>query len=225
MEYNPQTEMFETEQSTWGEAEWSGEGEGEFEGEWSGESTSEVFNEAEQMELAAELLEVRDEAELDRFLGSIFKKAAQAVGQIASSPIGKALGGVLKGVAKRALPLAGTALGTFVGGPLGAQIGGGLASAAGSALGLEQQELNQEDREFEGAKQFVKVAGEALKSAAASPRAADPGTVAQRAVMAAVQQHAPGLLQPAQMGSSVRTGRPRSGRWIRKGRNLVILDC
>ena len=28
MEYNPQTETYETEQSTWGETEWSGEGEG-----------------------------------------------------------------------------------------------------------------------------------------------------------------------------------------------------
>ena len=99
------------------------------------------------------LLEVRDEAELDRFLGSIFKKAAKAVGGIVSSPIGKALGGVLKGVAQKALPLAGTAAGAFFGGPLGAQIGGEWAPAAGKAVGLELQELNQEDREYEGAKQ------------------------------------------------------------------------
>src|SRR5262245_12892215 len=237
MEYNPQTETYETEQSTWGETEWSGENtgewagegesEGEWSGEWSGEGAYEVFNEAEQMELAAELLEVRDEAELDRFLGSIFKKAAKAVGGIAKSPIGKALGGVLKGVAKKALPLAGTAAGAFFGGPLGAQIGGGLASAAGKALGLELQELSQEDREFEGAKQFVKVAGEALKNAASAPTAANPGAVAQKAVVSAVQQLAPGLLQQGQgqTGSGGRPGRARSGRWVRKGRNIVILDC
>ena len=101
MEYNPQTETYETEQSTWGETEWSGESESEggFSGEWSGE----VFNESEVMELAAELLEVRDEAELDRFLGDFLKKAVRTVGNIAKSPIGKAIGGVLKTVAKKAL--------------------------------------------------------------------------------------------------------------------------
>src|SRR5262249_27963464 len=98
MEYNPQTEAYETEQSTWGETEWSGEstgewsGEGEteneFSGEWSGESAYEVFTESEIMELAAELLEVRDEGELDRFLGSFLKKAIRTVGNIAKSPIG-----------------------------------------------------------------------------------------------------------------------------------------
>ena len=38
--------------------------------EFSGE-LQEVFNEGEQMELAAELLEVRDEQELNHFLGNL----------------------------------------------------------------------------------------------------------------------------------------------------------
>ena len=74
------------------------------------------------------------------------------------SPIGQAVGGVLKGVAKKALPIAGGALGAYFGGPLGAKIGSGLAPAAGSALGLELEALSQEDREFEGGKQFVRFA-------------------------------------------------------------------
>lgn len=110
----------------------------------------EVFNESEVMELAAELLEVTNEAELDRFLGNLIKKAGSALGKVVKSPIGQAVGGVLKGVAKKALPIAGGALGAYFGGPLGAKIGSGLASAAGSALGLELETLNQEDREFEG---------------------------------------------------------------------------
>ena len=140
-EYNPETEAFETEQF-------------EYEAPWSGE----VFSEAELMELAAEFLEVRDEAELDLFLGSLIKKAGQAIGQVVKSPIGKAIGGVLKGVAKQALPIAGTALGAYFGGPLGAKVGSGLASMAGKALGLELEGLSLEDQEFEGAKQFVKFA-------------------------------------------------------------------
>ena len=101
-EFNPEMGSFETEQYEgeqfeneqfeqfeYGEAEWG-----------------EVFNEGEVMELAAELLEVTNEAELDRFLGKLIKKAGSALGKVVKSPIGQAVGGVLKGVAKKALPIA-----------------------------------------------------------------------------------------------------------------------
>ena len=45
--------------------------------------------------------------------------------------------GVLKPLAKAALPIAGRALGAFVGGPVGGMIDGKLASAAGRMFGLE----------------------------------------------------------------------------------------
>jgi uncharacterized protein (DUF697 family) len=195
--------------------------------EFAGE-TQELFNEAEQLELAAELLEVRDEQELDRFLGNLIRKAGRVVSQIARSPIGQSLGGVLKGVARKALPLAGTALGGFVGGPLGTQIGSGLASMAGNALGLEAETLNQEDREFEGAKQFVRLAGAAIQNAASAVQSGDPGAAAQSAVAQAAQTLAPGLLQntgpggrPSSGGGLATTG--RSGRWIRRGNRIVLL--
>ena len=41
-----------------------------------------------KMELAAELLGVASEAELDRFLGDLIKKAGRAVGQFVKSPVG-----------------------------------------------------------------------------------------------------------------------------------------
>lgn len=47
------------------------------------------FNEVEEMELASQLLEVTDEAELDQFLGSLFKKASRAVGSFMKGPVGK----------------------------------------------------------------------------------------------------------------------------------------
>src|SRR5262245_59714475 len=130
-------------------------GEFEFEeGEWSPESGG-VLTEADEYEMATELLGVANEEELDQFLGSLIKKVAQGAGKVLRWPIGQAVGGVLKGVAKKVLPLAGGALGAMAGGPLGAKIGSGLASAAGSALGMEAEALAQEDQEFEGAKQFV----------------------------------------------------------------------
>jgi hypothetical protein len=198
--------------------------------EFAGE-TQELFNEAEQLELAAELLEVRDEQELDRFLGDLIRKASRVVGQVARSPIGQALGGVLKGVAKRALPLAGGALGGFVGGPLGAQIGSGLASMAGNALGLEAEMLNQEDREFEGAKQFVRLAGAAIQSAASAAPSGDPRAAAQDAVAQVAQTLAPALLQatgtPSPRRQQRSVGGPgitgRSGRWVRRGNRIVLL--
>lgn len=212
-EYNPEMEL-EQEQFEWGETEWSGEAES-------------VLSEADEMALAAEFLEITNEAELDRFLGGLIKKVGGAVGKFVKSPVGKAIGGVLKGVAKKALPIAGGALGTFVGGPLGAKIGSGLASAAGSALGLELESLSQEDREFEGAKQFVRVAADTVKNAASAPPTVDPRAAAQSAAAAAAQKYAPDLLRPTAgpAAPSSMPGKGRSGRWIRRGRNVIIVNC
>ena len=85
------------------------------------------------MELAAQLMEVNSEEELDRFLGDLIRKAGRALGSFVTSPSGQAIGGILKGAVRQILPHAAGALGTFVGGPLGAQISSGLASMAGKA--------------------------------------------------------------------------------------------
>lgn len=190
------------------------------ENEWSPEGT---FNESEELELASELLSVNSEAELDRFLGDLVSKATKAVGSFVRSPIGQAVGGVLKGVAKKALPMAGTAIGTYFGGPLGAKIGSGLANAASNALGLEA-EMSNEDREFEGAKQFVRIAAQTAAKAANAPPGADPRAVAQQAAMAAAMQHAPGLLAggaPAVQQAGM-AGGARHGRWLRRGNKIVL---
>jgi hypothetical protein len=116
-----------------------------------------------------------------------------------------------------------TALGGVVGGPLGAAIGGGLASAAGGALGLEAETLSAEDQEFEGAKQFVRMSGQAISSALAAPPSLGPTSAAQQAVTAAASRLAPGLLGRAP-ASTPAGSRGHSGRWVRKGRNIVLLN-
>jgi hypothetical protein len=208
-EYSPQMETFEFSQS---------------EQEFAGESGGGVFNESQEMELAAELLEVTNEQELDLFLGDLIKKAGRAVGQFVSSPVGQAIGGVLKTAAKTALPIAGGALGAYVGGPLGARIGSGLASMAGQALGLELEGLSQEDREFQSARQFVRWAGDTAKNTLTAPQ----GELSQgkgildavnAAASAAARQHAPGLLGGAA------TTKAHSGRWIRRGDHIVVLGA
>ena|SRR2546425_1179101 len=150
-------------------------------------------NEALEMELASELLEVTSEEELDRFLGSLIRKATGAVGKFIRSPLGRTLGGLLKPLAKKFLPIAGGALGTF-GGPLGGMVGGKLANLAGRAFGLELEGMSSEDAQFEVARRFVRFGSAAANNAASAPPSADPRTTAQVAVTTAAQRHAPGLL-------------------------------
>lgn len=210
---NMETETFEFT----GEEETFGEFQGEFQGESQGEY-QEVFQEAELQELAAELLSVSNEQELNHFLGDLIKKAGSAVGKFVKSPIGQQLGGMLKGVAKQALPMAGAALGNLVLPGVGGAIGGKLASAAGSMFGLELEGLSQEDREFEAAKQFVRLAADATKTAVTAPSAANAAAVARDAVTQAAQKFAPGLVT----GSNGRSGGGLTGRWVRRGRRIVI---
>jgi hypothetical protein len=176
-----------------------------------------VFSEEEEMELAAELLEVRDDRELDQFLGDLIGKAAGVLGGLVNSSAGKAIGGVLKNLARKALPLAGGALGGMVGGPLGAQIGSVLASRAGPVLGLELEGLSPEDRQFEATRQFVRFAGATVGNALAAPSGGDPAQAAREAAQEAARLHAPGLMNfgygPA----------PASGRWIRRNGRIILL--
>src|SRR5262245_28031073 len=197
-----------------------GESEMEYSQSWAGEGG--VFSEADEMQLASELLGVSSEEELDQFLGSLIKKAQQVIGSAVRSPIGQAVGGVLKTAAKKALPLAGGALGGYIGGPLGAKIGSGLASAAGSALGLEAETLSQEDREFEGAKQFVRFAGNTVKNAAASAMGGHPAAIAQAAAATAARQFLPGLVGPTAGAGIAAAGRGQTGRWLRRGGKIVL---
>jgi hypothetical protein len=191
------------------------------------EETAEVFGEAEQMELASGLLEISSEAELDRFLGDLIKRAGQAVGKFVSSPEGRALGGALRGVAKQVLPAIGSAVGGYLGGPTGAQLGGQAASAAGRMFGLELEGLSAEDREFEVARRYVGLAGEAFKNLALAPSSSDPRAAAHTALALAAQTHAPGLLRAEPpMGTeppeSARLPMGHSGRWLRRGNKIVL---
>jgi hypothetical protein len=186
--------------------------------------TGEVFGETEQMELASALLEVTNEAELDRFLGDLIGRAGQAIGRFVKSPEGQAIGGILKGAAKQALPGIGSAVGGYFGGATGAKLGGDLASAAGRVFGLELEGLSGEDREFEVARRYVTFAGEAVKNLASAPPGSDPRTAANAAAAAAAKTYAPGLVSPVQPGIEPRApyAAGRSGRWVRRGAKIIL---
>ena len=181
-----------------------------------------AFRAYEEMGLASELLEVTNEAELERFLGDLINKAGRAIGKFVKSPVGQAIGGFLKKAAKVALPIAGGALGTFVGGPVGSMIGSSLASAAGNALGLELEGLSPEDRDFEAARQFVRFAGQAVKNAVEAPAGVDPQAIAQKAAVDAARIYAPGLADIAQKGPAGNGDRNRTGRWARRHGKIIL---
>jgi hypothetical protein len=188
--------------------------------------TPQVLSDSQEMELAAEFLDVANEEELEQFLGDLIGGIGSTLGKIVNSPIGKAVGGVLKDVAKTALPIAGGALGTFVGGPIGGMIGSNLASMAGSALGLELEGLSPEDREFEATRQFVRFAGQTVANALEAAPYADPEAVAHAAAVEAARVHAPGLMDIASRHEgrhhSGHHQRHHEGHWVRHGHRIIL---
>lgn len=211
-----------------GEFGYEFEGNSEFSGEVAtdGEYSQEgTFSEAEEMELAAELLSVSNEAELEQFLGSLFKKA----GAFVSSALGQDLMDQVKRLAKKAMPMLGSAVGNMIVPGLGGVVGGALPSAAGNVLGLELEGLSFEDQEFEVAKQIVRLSGAAARNAAQAAEYGPPEQVAHEAFSAAAQQYAPGLGRGGRSRYSSRRcrscSRGNTGRWVRRGNAILLLGA
>lgn len=178
------------------------------------------LNEAQEIELASEFLEASNEAELEQFLGNVFKTVGSTVGRFVRSDTGRALGGILKDAARQALPIVGGAVGQWISPRGGRAAGADIATQAGRLFGLELEGLSSEDREFEVARQFVRFASTAAKQATVAPPAVSPVAAARNAASAAARVYAPGLLSRLQ-GRSTRLW-PRSGRWVRRGRTIVL---
>jgi hypothetical protein len=177
-----------------------------------------VFDEVTEMELAAELLELNNEEELEQFLGKLIRGATRAVGNIARGPIGQALLPILKKAAKVALPVAGAALGNLVVPGLGGAIGGKLASAAGSMFGLEFEGMSPQDREFEVARRYVRFAGTTARQLARTPTAVPVNRAVRIAAATAARRHIPGLVRPrtvAAVNSVLRQARQGARPWGR----------
>ncbi len=183
------------------------------------------ISEEEEMELALELLAVSSEQELDQFLGKLFKGAWKGLKKVGSvvGKIAKPLGGVLRSVAKKALPLVGGALGSFIPIPgVGTAVGSALGGAIGKALEAETEGMSDEDREFEVARKFVRIARDAARQAAAAPPYVNGQAAANQAVAAAARKHLPNFRPPAGVGAG---GAAQQGRWIRRGGQVVVLGA
>lgn len=193
----------------------------------------EAHNQMEALEtqLAAELLEVADEEELDRYLGDLVKKAASTASGFARSQTGQALTGLLKNTVKQALPQAGRLVGDAVAPGMGGQWG----ATAGQWLArqFESEGLSGEDRELAGARSLVRVATQATRDAVSAGPGAPPVTTATSALVAAANRNAPALVPAVRQaagsaGAARRTppgpGQRSSGRWVRRGRRIVLLN-
>ena len=205
-----------------------------------------VFDEVEEMELAGTLLEITDEQELDYFITGLLRKAGKAAGRFLGSPEGMALAGVLKKVARKAVPALGAALGNLampgVGGAAGAQV-------ANRIFGLELEGMSRQDQEFEVARRFVRLAASAAQDVAQGTGGESPAHSAKNAVVRAAELYAPGLAgggsryggrstygtrqsrywNPLAGGGAWSGGNggggwsgAQSGRWVRRGRRIVL---
>ncbi|MDA0160874.1 hypothetical protein OM076_11410 [Solirubrobacter ginsenosidimutans] len=129
-------------------------------------------------ELAAELLDVVNEAELEAFLCRLVRTAGARLAPAA----GHELVAVLRDAAERTLPtLTTTALPSATPGSV-------TAKRAARAYGMELEGISAEDRDYEIARQFVRFA----QAAAARASTAPVGVALGRAG----REFAPGLLSP-----------------------------
>lgn len=143
------------------------------------------FSDAEERELASELLEVTSEAELEQVLGDLFNKARTGIEPARSQVIGP-IKGLLKTVAKTALPSLATAMGASFHGPARDAAAGKLGSLMNQALQAKVAGMTAADPDlekcrqlFEKYRQFVRLAGRATRAAAAAPAGVTPIAVAR----------------------------------------------
>lgn len=179
------------------------------------------LSDEEEDYLANELLEVLGDDELEQFLGKVIRTAARKPAKPAPaaprprpaaqhpaarkagggqggisgwlrSPTAHALGGVLKQVAKSALPTLGTGLGDLVLPGIGGVVGGDLGSAVSDLFEIEPEE--GEDAEMEAARRIVGLSAAAAHHLACNPSpGTSPRAAAWSSVLDASQTYAPGL--------------------------------
>ncbi|HJV02547.1 MAG TPA: hypothetical protein VJ752_18580 [Burkholderiaceae bacterium] len=179
------------------------------------------FSADREQQLAMELLSVSSEAELEQFLGNVFSSVWNGVKKVASP-----LGGVLKAVAKRALPYVGGALGSLIPIPgVGTALGRAVGTVVSQALEMEFEGLAPQQQEFEAARRFVRLAGTAAQLAGQGD--GSPASV-RAAVLVAARRHVPALTRPSRSGHAARlrggSVMPSgvTGRWRRRGNRIVL---
>lgn len=166
-----------------------------------------------ELALAADLLGVRSEAELERVLRRVIGNAGVLGARVLRSPMAPQLIGQIKAAVMSLIPARPSALLVVSGAP-----GHAARIARGARVfGLELEGLSPEDKEFALARQVVRFADAAARHAGQA-RAASP-QAAREALRRAACRHAPGLLP------RFRARRAPQGRWSTEGGRIVLQDC
>ena len=187
--------------------------------EFEDESALGIFDEEQELQLAANLLEVVNEGQLDRFLADIIHEAGNVTGRVVAPLHAQAIRDVLANSIHQILPTASMDHGVSPQRPVGTELGNGLSSIAGQVLGLELEGLSPEDREFEAVRQFVRFAGETVKKTVEGSSGTDPHGEAQRAAIEAADVYAPGLFPAAPSVPG------ESGHWISCHGRIILFGA
>jgi hypothetical protein len=147
------------------------------------------FSESEEQQLAADLLAVNNERELDRFIWALLRRAADISGGKLHVDVGGRLGGLVRIAIQRVLPGVGRGFDVSL-----ASQSKQTSADAEALLGFESEGLSAEDRELNSAMQIVRLVGTAAE-AASHPGKGEPEDVARAAMIEAAQRHAPGLVR------------------------------
>jgi hypothetical protein len=150
-------------------------------------------------DLAAELLDVVNTSELQRFLGDLAAETARDAGRPIRADVGRALIPVLRRTVERTLPTLSIAVADDPRPLAGAAPA--AARAASRVYGVELEGMSAEDRDFEIARRFVHFARAAMARASAGS-APDPATAVADAIAQAGREHAPGLVPPRRGGAT-----------------------
>ncbi|MBJ7309186.1 hypothetical protein ACFOLJ_24090 [Rugamonas sp. CCM 8940] len=174
------------------------------------------FSPQQEEELAMELLSVTSEAELEQFLGNVFKSVWKGVKKVAAP-----LGGALKAVAKQALPFVGGALGSMIPIPgVGTALGTALGRAASNALEMEFEGMEPVQREYETARRFVRLAGSAAQLAGRGD--GSPGAL-RGALLVSLRRHLPYISPDPVIRARGTLPTVVTGRWRRRGNRIVLM--
>ncbi len=174
------------------------------------------------MAFGAGLLEVSNDAELDRFLADLVSFVGNAVGNTPAAPLRLSLVRVLARAARHLLSIGGAhaALATHT-------HDADPKTRAARIFGLELEGLSPEDKEFEIAQQFIRLASDTIRNtiAPSAPagqaisQAGSPQARVEAALQLAARHYAPGLLKADAPAPS------SGGRWKRHGRRITVFDC
>lgn len=177
--------------------------------------------------LAYELMTVSDEAEMEEFLGKLMSSAARKFKKLGRAALPRLLP-ILKGPAgsllKGAMPLLGSALGSAVPGA-GTLLGGMAGQRLGQLLGGQMEDASDDEARVDLSRKLVNTVSDAVDRAVQDPRSgAEPVSAARDAFVGAIQANLPPGVRRALAGGKGSGAGAQSGRWVRRGRKIILLD-